>query len=182
MTRKTKLIIILGTNGTGKTTLIEKFVNAEVDRVLVVTPDDRDWLHIPNIYNIDIAKFDYAGARRRIWQNKADLSIISAKFRNGLVVFDDCRSYFKANLDIELHSLLIRRRQKQNDIIVAAHGFSEVPPKFFTFATEIVLFKTLDNVKKRKDVLRNFEEMKQLQELVNRKAIDNPHFHKIVKL
>jgi len=182
MTRKTKLIIILGTNGTGKTTLIEKFVNAELDRVLVVTPDDRDWLHIPNIYNIDIAKFDYIGARRRIWQSKTDLSIISGKFRNGLIVFDDCRSYFKANLDIELHSLLIRRRQKQNDIIVAAHGFSEVPPKFFTFATEIILFKTLDNVIKRKDVLRNFEEMKQLQELVNRKAIDNPHFHKIVKL
>ena len=181
--RKTKLIIVLGTNGTGKTTILEKFVKAEKHKTLVVTPDDKDWLHLPHIFDINAENFTYKSIKRRIWQDSNDLAQISGKFSNGLLVFDDCRSYFSsAHLDAELHSLLIRRRQKQVDIIVAAHGFSEVPPKFYTFATEIVLFKTLDNVASRKYVVQDFEKMKHSQDFVNMRAVADPHYYTIIKL
>ncbi len=179
--RKTKLIIILGSPGTGKTTTTEKFLKAEKTRTLVVSPDDRDWLHIPNIYKLELNKWDYTGARRRIWSSKHDLQLISDNFTNGLIIFDDCRSYFKANIDETLHKFLIRRRQNQRDIIVAAHGFSEVPPKFFTFCTELILFNTQDNINIRKDVLRNFDNVRQLQTHVNHKALTNPHYSKVYK-
>jgi len=181
MKRKTKLIIIIGAPGTGKTTTTEKFLKAEKNRTLVVTPDDKDWLHIPNIYKLELNDWTFTGARRRIWANNNDLDLISDNFENGLIIFDDCRSYFKANLDETLHKFLIRRRQNQRDIIVAAHGFSEVPPKFFTFCTEIVLFNTQDNINARRDVLRNFDFVKKIQENVNKNALINPHYSDVIR-
>lgn len=170
------MIILLGTNGTGKTTLIEKFVKAEKNRALVVSPDDRDWHQLPLIMDLNLIKWDYTRARRYIWSGPEDLAIISRKFHNGTLVFDDCRSYLKANLDERVRRLLIRRRQNQVDIFVAAHGFTEVPPKFFTFCTEIVLFKTLDNIHARKDVIRNFDKVKAFQEYVNTQSDKEIHF------
>lgn len=170
------MIILLGTNGTGKTTLTEKFLKAEKNHSLVVAPDDRDWHQLPLILDLNLINWEFPNARRYIWSGPDDLSVISRNFHNGTLVFDDCRSYFKANLNEKVRRLLIRRRQNKVDIIVAAHGFTEVPPKFFTFCTEIILFKTLDNIHSRKDVIRNFEQLKAIQEYVNKESEKDIHF------
>lgn len=170
------MIIILGTNGTGKTSLIEKFINAEKNHSLVVNPDDRDWHQLPLIVDLNLINWEYPNARRYIWDGPEDLSVISRKFHNGSLILEDCRSYLKANLSEELRRLFIRRRQNKVDIIVAAHGFTDVPPKFFTYCTEIVLFLTLDNINSRKDVIRNFDELKKIQTFVNEQAKEDIHF------
>jgi ABC-type sugar transport system ATPase subunit len=183
--RETKLTIILGYNGTGKTTITKKIVLNELKhqrRALIITPDDIEWPQIEYVH----PKFphrirDYVGARKIIYQDGL-LPIIADNFRNGLLVFDDCRAYFKASLDSDLHELLIRRRQKMYDIIAVGHGFTEVPPKFFTFASEIILFRTKDNIHKRKDVLINFDEMQEAQRRINNKAQQNPHYFEVIPL
>lgn len=183
-TRKTKLINIVGTNGTGKTTLANEFIKKEIakgGRALIVTPDDTDWLQYPriNIYSENrIENFD--GAMRHIWNDKEDLKIIS-RFKNGLLIFDDCRAYFSASLNEELHKLLIRRRQKQIDIIAISHGFTEIPPKFFTFSTEIIIFKTTDNIMKRRNDIKRFDDVQKMSFFVNYKAEKEPHFYTIIK-
>ena len=184
--RTPKQIIVLGTNGTGKTTLVKKLVINEMKKkdshVLVTVPDDMEWPTLSYVH----PKFphrieNYVGARKIIYEPGL-LDIIRERFRNGLLVFDDCRAYFTASLDQDLHSLLIRRRQQMIDIIAVGHGFTEVPPKFFTFATHFALFKTIDNINRRKNFIQNFEEMKEAQERINEKAKTNPHYYEIIKV
>jgi Cdc6-like AAA superfamily ATPase len=184
--RTPKQIIVLGTNGTGKTTFVKKLVINELKKtdshVLVVVPDDMEWNTLEYVH----PKFPeriawYKGARKIIYFDGL-LDIIRDCFRNGLIIFDDCRAYFTASLDAQLHSLLIRRRQQMIDIVAVGHGFTEVPPKMFTFATHYALFKTIDNIERRKHVIQNFTEMKEAQQRVNEKAGTEPHYFEIIKV
>lgn len=183
--RTPKQIIVLGTNGTGKTTFVKKLVISELKKkdshILIVVPDDMEWNTIEFVHPHFPERIErYVGARKIIYFDGL-LDIIRERFRNGLLVFDDCRAYFTAALDRDLHSLLIRRRQQMIDIVAVGHGFSEVPPKMFTFSTHIVLFNTLDNIAGRKNVIRNYEEMAAAQTRVNAKASTEPHYFEIIK-
>ena len=84
LNRPTKLIIVIGTNGTGKTTILDQFIKVESKKSLVVAPDDKDWLHVPLIYDISKETFQYTGVKRRIWENNLDLDYIVSFFANGL--------------------------------------------------------------------------------------------------
>ena len=183
--RETKLIIIIGYNGTGKTTLSKKIVMEALkhnQRVLIVTPDDIEWRTIPLVHHRHKHHIQtYTGARRIIYEDEETLKSIINYFDNGLLLFDDCRSYLTSNTNADLHKLLIRRRQKMIDIVAVGHGFTEIPPKFFTFASDIALFSTKDNIKRRKDVLKDFDRMAYEQNAVNQLALKNPHAYKIIK-
>lgn len=183
--RTPKQIIVLGTNGTGKTTFVKKLVVSELKKkdshILIVVPDDMEWNTVEFVHPKFPERIErYVGARKIIYFDGL-LDIIRDRFRNGLLVFDDCRAYFKSSLDSDLHSLLIRRRQQMIDIVAVGHGFTEVPPKMFTFSTHIVLFNTLDNIAQRKQVVRNFTELEEAQTRVNERAIKDPHYFEIIK-
>ena len=182
--RSTQMIIVLGYNGTGKTTFVKKMIVSMLKngrRVLVVTPDDIEFSTIPMVHQrLTHHLKTYTGARRMIYEDKGTLEAIIKYFDNGLLIFDDCRAYFTAALDKELHQLLIRRRQKMLDIVAVGHGFTEVPPKFFTFASKIVLFRTNDNIARRKDVLKDFDKMAYMQRKINQAAEKDPHIYTII--
>lgn len=184
-TRQPKNIIFIGTNGTGKTSALKRLVVAELKKkdshVLIVVPDDMEWNMVPFVN----ARFperikNYVGARKIIYFPGL-LKIISDNFREGLLIFDDCRSYFRAQTDPDLLDILIRRRQKMLDVCAVGHGFSQIPPAFFTFSTHIVLFRTTDSIKKRKDDLKDFERMQEAQARVNKEAETKPHYNEIIK-
>jgi len=185
MNRATKLSIILGYNGTGKTTLTKKIVMHELRhkrRALIITPDDIEWPTIEMVHPRFPERIrEYVGARKIIYE-PGILPIISNNYRNGILIFDDCRAYLTASLDSDLHNIMIRRRQKMMDIIAVGHGFTEVPPKFFTFASEIILFRTIDNIDMRKPIIRNFEQMKAAQIRINKAAQTNPHYYEVIPL
>lgn len=181
--RATKLIIVLGYNGTGKTTLVKQMVIHELKakrRVLIVTPDDIEWNTIPLVHPRYLHRIsNYVGARKLIYE-PGHLTLIAEHYRNGMVIFDDCRAYLEARTDPDLHNLLIRRRQKMIDIVAVGHGFTEVPPKMFTFASDIILFKTMDNIKKREPVLKDYLAMVKHQREVNATAIKQPHYNRVI--
>ena len=182
--RTPKQILILGTNGTGKTTLAKKLVLNELKKkdshILIVVPDEMEWDAVPWVHPSFTHRIrTYVGARKIIYQ-KGLIENIRENFFSGLVLFDDCRAYFTAALDNDLHALLISRRQKMIDIIACGHGFTEVPPKMFTFATHYALFKTIDNIERRKNVIQNFEVMKEAQARINQKAQTDPHYYEII--
>lgn len=192
-------IVVMGTNGTGKTTLVKQLVDAEREKpdshVLIVVPDTyewpaADWVHPKFPHRIK----NYVGVRKIVYFDGL-LDIIRDNFSNGLLVFDDCRSYITAQVDTELHSLLIRRRQQAIDIVAVGHGFTEIPPKFFTFATHYALFRTRDNIKRRKNVINDFEVMAEAQQRINSRALDkskawtktgdiqhNQHYYEILEV
>lgn len=183
--RAAKLILLIGYNGTGKSTVLRKLIINELKkpdgRALIVTPDDIEFPTIEFVHpNWPERIKSYKGVRKIVYFPGL-LDIIKDNFRGGLLAFDDCRAYLGAGTEMELHNLLIRRRQKSIDIVAVGHGFTEIPPKFFTFASEIVLFKTADKIDRRKNVIKDFEYMKQQQAEVNREALKNPYHYVILK-
>lgn len=179
--RTTKLTVLLGFNGTGKTTLLRKILEESGQRALVVTPDDVEWTDYPENELRTRKNFVFDGIQRHVFDPDYSLDAI-AHFRKGILVFDDCRAYFNDATDRRVRTLLIRRRQREVDVFVVGHGFTQVPPVFFTFASDYILFKTVDNIDRRKDCISNgFDFIKNSQAIVNAKAKSDPHFFRYIK-
>ena len=177
--REAKMTILLGTNGTGKTTLLRRILAASGQKCLVITPDDAEWTDCPLSEMQVQDDFVYEGIKRHIFDPETTLDALD-KFKRGILVFDDCRAYFQDHTDPRVRTLLIRRRQREVDVFAVGHGFTQVPPVFFTFATRYILFKTVDNVERRKNCIQDFELVKAAQAEVNRRAAKNPHYFKII--
>ncbi len=104
-----------------------------------------------------------------------------SKFNNGIVAFDDCKVYFGDNLSQEIVNLFVRRRQRSLDVFFVGHGFTTIPPKAFTYYSDAILFRTVDNIDRRKNCINNFDYFKRKQAEVNRMAQKNPHYHIRIK-
>ncbi len=184
MARTAKCIVLAGFNGTGKSTMLKKLVEAEVKaggKALIVTPDDIEWPEYHFIDPEDPGQFQFKGVKKIIYNDTGTIEQITTNFRNGILPLDDCRSYLTAQTDKEIHRLLIRRRQMQVDVVAVGHGFTEIPPKFFTFATHFILFKTEDDIYSRKNVIRDFDKMLEAQARINKKAETDPHYFEVIR-
>ena len=187
--RQTKRIIIIGTNGTGKTTLVRQIVHNAAQKTLIITPHDNEWNETdPNgepLYPVNelrhASDFNFTGIMKHIFDPDRTLKLIT-NFTRGLLVFDDCRAYLDARTDKDVHRILISSRQKMIDEIFVAHGFTEVPPKVFTFATEYFLFRTEDNISRRKFYVKNYPLIEKMQNKVNQASVYNPHHYEHFKL
>ncbi len=181
--RRAKLAIILGTNGTGKTTLLRNIVQAANQRTLIITAQDAEWLDLPDNPLLTPDDFAFSGIQRHIFDPNKKHGTLSRihLFRKGIVVFDDCRLYLRSNTDDAIRALLIARRQREVDIFAVGHGFTEVPPVFFTFASDLFLFRTTDEIRRRKDCLQNYDQMLALQKEINKQALSKPHTYQHVK-
>lgn len=180
-----RLYAIVGKNGTGKSTFCKNFINRTLDkggRVLIITPHDKEWTKEKWI---DVsnrkAMTSFTGVRKSIFQKGKTLEGIIANYRKGLLVFDDCRIYFRKMTSDVLEQLFIARRQMNLNQVVVAHGFNAIPPVFFTYINEYILFNTSDNIDKRKNDILNYEQMKAFQREVKIKARKNRYYYKIIK-
>lgn len=181
MERAAKLTIILGTNGTGKTTLLSNILTQSSQRALIVTPDAAEWLHYPENDLATPDRYNFSGIERHIFSPYGGSLERIAYFSRGILVFDDCRSYLKAATDERIHDILIRRRQRMIDVFAVGHGFNEVPPVFFTFCSDMFLFRTTDNIARRRDCLQKYDELRAIQARVNTKAKTQPHYNEYIK-
>ena len=142
--RQSLFFIICGTNGTGKTTLLNKLIGNLEKKVLVCDPDGMEWNHYSVINIDDVGKFK-KGKARILAPNSEDLDYL-IDFQNGCLILDDCRYYVKSSIEESIRRVLIRRRQNSVDVFAVAHGLSEIPPTFWTFSTHLILFKTNDSM------------------------------------
>ncbi len=188
--RTTKQTIILGFNGTGKSTLtrriIESYVAKPGRKALIITPDAAEWTDYPETEIKKASDLNFEGIRRYIWtyinkDDQAAMMLVRDYYFDGFLAFDDCRSYLMASTNDWLKYLYIRRRQKMIDLFLIAHGFTDVPPQAFTNCTDLFLFKTVDNIIRRKDELRNLDEMMAHQTRINKLAETNPHYYELIK-
>lgn len=187
--RQTKRTLIIGAPGTGKTTLLHRILAQSGQRTLVITPYMVEWTETdangqelyPELHDLRPSNLFFTGIRRHVFRPRYTLEHLNS-FRRGIIVFDDCRGYFKANLDEKIHSLLLGTRQNMIDVFAVAHGFREVPPVFFTFATDYILFRTEDNLDRRASDIRCIDTVRRMQELVNRNSVQNPFTYQWFKL
>ena len=187
--RQTKRTVILGAPGTGKTTFVRNALARAGQKTLVITPYMNEWCErdangvelYPELVDLKPTNLYFTGIRRHVYRPKYTFEHLKA-FRRGIIVFDDCRGYFKASLDEKIHNLLIGTRQNMIDVFAVAHGFREVPPVFFTFATDFILFRTEDNLDRRASDIRCIDVVRKMQEKVNRDSVHNPFTHHWFKL
>lgn len=152
---RSKMVVVLGATGTGKTTAVKNVLRASERRTLIISLDGSEWQGLPVTELRTAQDFDFTDIRVHLWDPKRSLNVLRY-FRNGIIVFDDCRGYFRSNTSDELHKFLILMRHSGVDIFAIAHGFTEVPPVFFTFATHFILFKTLDSIARRRQYISNY--------------------------
>lgn len=193
--RAAKCTLVLGFNGTGKTTflrnLLEHMVQSAMTqgrrlKVLIVTPDDTEWQDYEENRLETPDDYVYSGIQRHVWtdsyagEKHYSMQRI-AHFSNGIVVFDDCKVYFGDILPQEMINLFIRRRQRSLDVFFVGHGFTTIPPKAFTYYSDAILFRTVDNIERRKNCINNFDYFRRMQQHVNKKAVKEPHYHVHIK-
>ena len=187
MPRTAQMIMIIGANGTGKTTALKRILESSGQRALVITPDYAEWNDKDEFGNEKYplnelnTRDDYVftGIQRHVFGPRT-LQAIKA-FKKGIIVFDDCRVYLSDKTDESIHQLMIRRRQREVDFIAVAHSFTEMPRRFYPFTSDLFLFQTKDSIDMRKGVALKVDKLKKLQSYVNNKARFNKHFYIHVK-
>lgn len=179
--RQVELVAILGTNGTGKSTLARKIVEHSKRRTIIVDFEgaEKMWRDVKRIDVRDQQEMaTFTGMRKAIWlqHKEKTLYYLRNNFQNGIIVFDDCRLYLKPRLAEEHERLMVRRRQNEQDQFYIAHGFTEVPPRTFTFMSKILLFRTKDSVRRLRDNFQDYNLVETKQKAVNAASETDVHY------
>lgn len=168
MPREATLQIRIGTNGTGKSTWMKKYLGVN-DRNIVIpsSPDDTAWHDfpelawevrqmedpftkkmVPTVFFPEMATFKGT----RVVQHNGDPRIFngvihqSRGFKNGGLFLDDFRMYVysKGTITQEANALFIGRRHRMLDIWMACHSANDISADFIRFnPTLIVGYTTL---------------------------------------
>lgn len=148
---ETYLVLIVGTNGMGKTTIILESIesylkNNDDDFQVIVIDPQRTFPRIKN------KRVIYPTLNRVKVGKSYELRIGNVRFedylsriKNSLVVIDDTRILFADWQGRDLMDLAINRRHKSNDLIFVYHSLGDIQKTLFSVTTEMYLFKINEN-------------------------------------
>ncbi|NCC99483.1 MAG: AAA family ATPase [Bacteroidia bacterium] len=179
MARKAKVICLIGTNGTGKSTLAVQLMERQ-KRGLMILPTFDDWA-MKFDESKCATKFDFAfvGIRHHIAEGKSEelFDSIYRNFRDGVLVCDDPVVYINKNLDDHpIKNILARRRQIKCDVVFVAHSFFRIPPIFFEYITDYVIYNTTNATKRKNELGQHYEAIERIINNVSKKAKKDPHY------
>lgn len=142
--RKAEINIVVGQRGCGKTTFLEKHVVARKENVIFLTSNMSTLQEYPFIKASEIGskrgRFRVFATRSNV---KETLSQIQKKFRDGVVIFDDIRSFCPGSKVPEsLENILINSRMYMVEAYVVAHSMMKVPIDFFDYSSILFLFSS----------------------------------------
>lgn len=154
MQRDAQTTIIIGRNGTGKSTYCKKILDKLKGKAIVVTYNGapKIWRKYKEARIDDpkhMQKFQ-KGVRQVIAARYEDgrknhtFKYIYKNFRNGTVIFDDCRGYINSNIDNDQYfrHLMLDFRHKMLDLFFVVHSPSDVPPRVWGFASTVFVGST----------------------------------------
>ena len=194
MERDAQITIILGRNGTGKSTFCEQIINAMGTRALAVTYNGmpKIWRPYPevNIKNAKAMQFkkgirQVIAGRYEVSANKNDVfQHIYTNYKGGAIIWDDCRGYINSSVDSNKYfrQLLLDFRHRMLDQFFVVHSPSDVPPRLWGFASTAWIGATDALVNKSQVKTHSAERIIAVQHQVNeayRKAKakgDNSHY------
>ena len=195
MQRDAQITIILGRNGTGKSTLCHQIIEAIGTRALAVTYNGmpKIWRPYPEI-NITNAKTmnNFTEGMRQVIAGRYERSAtkndvfqhIYNNYKGGNIIWDDCRGYINSAVDSNkfFRQLLLDFRHRMLDQFFVVHSPSDVPPRLWGFASTVWVGATDSLVNKSQVKTHSAEQVIAIQHQVNeayRKAKskgDNSHY------
>ena len=196
--RKAEFIIMVGTNGTGKSTIMKKFLPMN-ERNLIIPANglDEAWLEIPKLECKPVfigKKIDhyeipglnsFRGTRQVVIYDEKMFDAICHPengYMNGGLFMDDFKNYIptKGTLPANVNRLFSDRRHKMLDIFAATHSYQKINADMFDFEPTILQFKTTRPLTDYlSDKIMNFEELKVVFDRVNEKSEKNAHYFEI---
>lgn len=144
--RQPQMGIIIGSPGTGKSTLLKEIADKIPGRKLIVTYDGQAsiWRQVKtlDINDKKTVKEWKSGYRHTyaswydLTKRKTDLfTHIHNNLEDVAIIFDDCREYMPAAIDDDrkLRQILIKRRHLGYDMFFIVHSPDEVPPRLWGY-------------------------------------------------
>lgn len=172
--RDAQVTIVMGKNGTGKSTFCENIINGVGHRALVVTLNGapKIWRQYPLV---DVSKkkdLQFSKGIRQVYFMQHDedtYEYIYRNFRNGILLFDDCRGYLGSNVDknIWFKRLLMDFRHKMLDLFFVCHTPTDVPPRIWGFASDVFVGATDALFPKGRIHTHSAEQIIEAQRIVN---------------
>lgn len=199
--RDAQITIIIGRNGTGKSTFSEKIIKAVYKKALVITYNGapKIWRGYPEIDVTDkkamsqwksgirqviAARYEESRNKNTVFEH------IYKNYGNGGVIFDDCRGYIGSNVDNDrwFRQLILDFRHLMLDPYFIVHTPSDVPPRVWGFTSTVFVGATDSLASKRQISTDSLERIIAAQKKVNlafRKAKakqDNSHYGLFIKV
>lgn len=158
MARQNVVIAMIGTNGTGKTSVTKEIASiwkASRPKQNILAFDVHEQL-------LDITDF-------RIKRNNNWAKAIDDRFRGALVILDDYKLLVETYTPTEfMKDLFINRRHSDNDYIYSCHSPSDVLPQIIPYTTHFYIFYSSITQGKFKERLPNSDMLMAASSYVNR--------------
>ena len=162
--------IICGTNGTGKSTMVDKILQATHFKNALVYIESIDLNGNPFKGLPTIPLTQYRGGKVTIDADEIPfdrfITAVTNKYRNGILVIDEAGMYqlFEAGQPIEPLKKLLKQRRKYNvEIYLLYHGVSEIPVRLFKWVNNLILFHQTDEFKHKAAVIPRIDELRAAQ-------------------
>lgn len=147
--RDAQVTIVMGRNGTGKSTLVKTIADALGGRIVVLTMNGMPeiWRSYPVIDAAQAKAWEWKSGIRQVWYMKHEkdtFKYIHRYFRDGILILDDCRNYVTSNLDNNeyLKHILIDFRHLMIDPYFIVHSPGQVPKQVWTFYSNAIIMAT----------------------------------------
>lgn len=192
--RYAQLNLVLGTNGTGKSTFTDEKVIARTGykNILVyIEPVDTAGAPFKAIPVIDDYS-RYAGGKACISSDSIEFTPfiqgIEKKYRNGLLIIDEAGEYShdmfpKGDILPAVRTLFKQKRKYNVETYLIYHSASEVPVKLFKWVNNVILFHQTDKFNHKGAVIPRIDELNAAKDRIQAKYLaGNKYAWECIKL
>ena len=170
--------IVVGTNGTGKSTAVAKFIDASHFRNVIVYLEGIDATSSPFGKHPVIPLMGYKGGKVCIDADEIGfvpfITAIDNSYRNGVLVLDEAGMYTDQMLEkggepiMPLKRVLKQRRKYNVETYMIFHSVAEIPIRLLKWCSTVILFHQTDKFGHKAGFIPRMDELNAMAARVSR--------------